>query len=1072
MRGALSLLGLRVALAAYRRALATRVGILPAPVQGEVRHAPRRFQARATAVGRVKALHPRAWPILAVAVLLLAAAGSACALDPGKRFHHYVKDTWSIEEGLPQISALAFAQDAEGYLWIATQAGLARFDGVRFTTFDARNTPALPGSFVQALWVDRRGRLWVGTYKGMARRDRSGFSAVPAKQGNLERAIDIQQIGETGDGRIIATALQGVFEATGDALRALPSARPGAAWGLVVDDAAIWIGREGGVEMIDGRGSHWLPLPDGDAGLRVTRLERTQGLLWAGTTRGLFFRSGGRWQRHAGDPRIAELPIAALHADGDGNFWVANEQMLFRIVGGRVTEVVGADNSAAHRGARAIFHDREANLWIGSQWDGIARYWNGWTRRFSRDEGLHEPVVWSLARDPDGRLWIGSHDGVSVLEGDRIRAVVPGSALPHPNAYTLLAEPGRLWIGTRGGVGVVEQDVLLPPDPAFDRLRSVQVNGMVRDEAGRLWIGTTRGLFHHDGTTVQRHATAEGPAEPSVRVLKARPGRTMLVATQDGLFEKTDRGLRRIGVAEGLPQGIDVTAVFVATAGRLVIGTLGEQIFAYDGKRWAELGVAQGLPVNSPFFIVDDSRGYLWVTGIRGVFRVPEADIWEWMAGKRKRLRAEMLLNERGDHRGSQKGHCCNGAGNAKGFIEDDNLWLPSRGGVVTISSGAIARNEVPPSVVIERMRVGERWIEAARGETVDLPVGARDVGFEFTALSFQQPLSVRLRYRLRGYDRSWNELADASRRDAVYTNLPPGDYVFEVEAANNAGVWARTGARLGFRIPARLHETPWPYAALALVLAGIGFGLHRTRLRTLEARKRELESLVAARTDDLARVNHKLEMMSQTDPLTGLRNRHYLGIQLPADMAYYEREVRASGRGDLVLTLAFVDIDHFKTINDRYGHQVDDQVLKQFARIFESQVRTGDYVLRWGGEEFVLLFRPMPATEPVRIAERVRRAVASHAFAAEGVSLFNITCSIGFVQYPLSGELDRDLDWEQMIALADQALYYVKQTGRNGWAGVCPQPGDVLAALVEEFERDPASLQAGNRLLLMSASP
>ncbi|MEO6065813.1 MAG: diguanylate cyclase [Lysobacterales bacterium] len=1003
-----------------------------------------------------------------VAAMLIVAAGNVGALDPDKRFHHYVKDTWSIEEGLPQISALAFAQDTDGYLWVATQAGVARFDGVRFTIFDAKNTPAIPGMFVQTLFVDGSGRLWVGTYKGMARRDRNGFMTIPAKQGKLDRAIEIQQIGQTGTGQIVVTATQGLFEAQGDALRAYPSARPGAAYGLLVDDAAIWVGREGGVEMLDGQGSHWFALSSEDADLRVTRLARTQGLLWAGTSRGLFFRSGDDWQRYTSDPRLAELPIVALHVDGDGNFWVANEQILFRIVGGRVAEVIDADNTAAHRGARAIFHDREGNLWIGSQWDGIARYWNGWTRRYSRDEGLREPVVWSLARDPDGRLWIGTHDGVSVLEGGRIRNLIQGSSLPHPNAYTLLAEPKRLWIGTRGGLAVLEDDRLLPPNPAFAILNNAQVNGLVRDERGLLWIATTRGLFQYDGASLQRHAVKEGPAEPSVRLLFPRSGLPMLIATQDGLFEKTELGLRRVGGATGLPKHIDVTAVYAPAPDRLVIGTLGEQLFAFDGKRWAELGPEHGVPVNSPFFIAHDSLGYLWVTGIRGAFRVPLTDIWEWMDGKRKRVRGEMLLNERGDHRGSQKGFCCNGAGNAKGFIENDTLWLPSRGGVVTISSRAIVKNKVPPPVLIERVRVGEHWTEVAGLTRVDVPLGTRDLSFEFTAPSFQQPRSVRLRYRLRGYDRSWRELADASRRDAVYTNLPPGPYVFEVEAANNAEVWARKSATLAFRIPAHLHETPWLYAAIALVLLGLGVALHRGRLRTLEARKRELEGLVDLRTEDLARVNRILERMSQTDPLTGLRNRHYLGIQLPADLAYYEREIRASGRGDLVLMLAFVDIDHFKSINDRYGHSTGDQMLKEFARIFEAQVRTGDYVLRWGGEEFVLLFRPMPAIEPVRIAERIRRAVASHAFAAEGVSLFNITCSIGFVQYPLSGELNKDLDWEEIIALADLALYYVKDTGRNGWAGVCPHRDDALPRIIEEFERDPASLVTTGKLVSM----
>jgi len=264
----------------------------------------------------------------------------------------------------------------------------------------------------------------------------------------------------------------------------------------------------------------------------------------------------------------------------------------------------------------------------------------------------------------------------------------------------------------------------------------------------------------------------------------------------------------------------------------------------------------------------------------------------------------------------------------------------------------------------------------------------------------------------------------------------------------------------------------PWPYVTLALalfvLLMGWGFARQRRRLRDLEVRRTELERLVESRDQDLASLHRKLETIGQTDPLTGLRSRHYLGIQLPADVAYYEREILASGRDDLVLMLAFVDIDAFKSINERYGNETGDQVLKEFARIFGAQVRTGDYVLRWGGEEFVLLFRPMAAAEPARIAERIRRAVAAHGFTAEGASPFNTTCTIGFIQISLSPGAKRGLDWEEIIALADQALYFAKSNGRDGWAGVILKPGDSTQNLIQDFERDPAGLRTSGRLVWM----
>ncbi len=245
-----------------------------------------------------------------------------------------------------------------------------------------------------------------------------------------------------------------------------------------------------------------------------------------------------------------------------------------------------------------------------------------------------------------------------------------------------------------------------------------------------------------------------------------------------------------------------------------------------------------------------------------------------------------------------------------------------------------------------------------------------------------------------------------------------------------------------------------------------LDFQRQRRRLAELEARNAELERDLVACREAVAGLRQRLETLSQTDALTGLRSRHYLGIQLPADIAYYEREVRASGRDDLVLMLAFVDVDAFKSINDRYGSEVGDQVIKEFAHIFGAQVRTSDYVLRWGGEEFVLLFRPMAAAEPARIAERIRRAVSAHAFAADGVGPFDATCTIGFTQQPLSVGVSRELDWEDIIALADRALFIAKSHGCNGWAGVVPQAGDTTQALLQQFECDPDGLRGSGRLV------
>jgi diguanylate cyclase (GGDEF)-like protein len=1007
---------------------------------------------------------------LLCSVLLLAGlVPAARALDPDKSFSHYDKDAWSIEQGLPQISALAIAQDGEGYVWVGTQAGLARFDGIRFVAFNPENTPGFPGILTQALYADRDGTLWIGTYKGVARYSARRFETIPVA-GDAAVGLDVRDLLRGEDGRLLVATTVGVYELRDGALHRVAGIPEAPAFALESDAQGWWIGSEAGAWRIDAAGARLVALPDTERPATVNRLLHAQGHLWAGTSRGLFHLVDGHWERLA-EAAAVSGPIEAMLEDRDGNLWVSAHQSLLRLQDGRLAERIPDDLPGGHRAVRSIFEDREGNLWLGSQWEGVARLWNGWTRRYSVEHGLADPIVWSVARDPDGRLWVGGNDGLSEFDGERFERVVQAEQLPHPNAYTLLAEPGLLWIGTRRGLVQYTQGRVLTP-PEFAPIANLQVNGLLRDRSGVLWIATMGGLFRHAAGVLQRQEAAE-LSDPRIRLLLERRDGSLLVGTQNGLLELRDGQLKRLDQAAGLPPALDVTALYELPDGTLLVGTLSEQVFHFDGKSWFDFGPEHGLPVNSPFFITLDSQGWVWVAGIRGVYRVPLQDLVAVRAGTLAQARGQMLLSERGDTRGSQKGYCCNGAGNAKGFIEADRLWLPTRGGVVTLTSAEVVTNAVVPPVVVERMRYEGDWHALLPTDRPQLPLGARDVAFEFSSLSYQQPRSIAMRYRLRGYDRDWHALADITRRDATYTNLAPGSYVFEVEGSNNALLWNPASAEVAFQIPPRFIETGSFYAIIALLLISSGIGVQRLQTRQLRQKQQALEKLVDERTQDLAAANRRLQEMSHTDALTGLRNRRFLASQLPADLAFYLREVRKPGNEGMAMMLAVVDIDHFKLINDRHGHRAGDRVLQQFARLLEQQVRSGDYVVRWGGEEFLLVFRPMPVKEAAKIAERVRQAIATFPFDVEAEAPLPVTASIGFVEYPLFREAHQLPDWERMVELADLALYVVKSSGRNGWATFRATQAMPLETLLDEVRLGvDAALASGRVVLVRSPVP
>lgn len=1007
-------------------------------------------------------------------LILLGTAANAVALAPDKAFHQYVQERWSTQAGLPQVSGNAIAQDGMGYIWVGTQTGLARFDGVRFTTFTPLDTPALPGAWIRVLRTDAGGALWIGTYQGVAVHDAHGFRTIAPPPGMP--GPDVKDIAFAADGAAFIASEQGVFRVSGDRLQRLDAA-PHPARALLARADGLWVGGVGEVvRVVDGT-ARSLPLPPSMRDAAVTALRELDGRIWLGSRRGLLVSEGESWRPvPLQAPGFDDGLITFVQADRERNLWVGTEHGVVRVRDGQPREWIDARSPAYIKGPLSGFEDREGNLWIGSQSEGVVRLWSGWTRRYSVPEGLLEPLVWSLAPGAPGQLWVGTNDGLASWRDGRFRKVVGGAQLPHPQAYSLLADADRVWIGTRSGLALWRDGRVQVP-AGFSALANAQINGIMRDPGdgaghgrGDLLLATSDGLYRAHNGRLQR-LLPESPTAPiGVRYLLRRHDGSWLAGGRGGLWRVAADRLLRFPASAELPATLDVTAVYEWPDGRLLIGGLTERVYLFDGSHWHVIGPAQGLPANVPFFItpVDDQ---LWMAGIRGISRVPAADLLAFAAGKRHTVRGEMIVNERGDLRSGQQGSCCNGAGNAKGVFANGALWLPSRDGVVALAPADVVKNAVAPHVYIEQVRFGDAWHDVIAAQPPRLATGMRDIAFAFAALSYQDPRSVLIRYRLRGYDRRWHTLADGAPRQANYTNLPPGDYTFEVRAANNAGVWSAGAAQLAFTVPAFWHETVgFRVAALLIVLGLLGVGIRRLLRRHLLHEKR-LQQLVECRTLELQQLNERLSEASQTDPLTGLRNRRFLELQMPADIGFYDREYPGLANHEQVMLFALLDLDHFKTINDQHGHLEGDRILQQVAERMTDLLRAGDYVVRWGGEEFLLIFRPMPQQSLAAIGERLCRQIASHPFALADGGTVSLTASVGLAEYPMFQDTESRLGWEDMIELADKALYWVKRHGRNGWAAFRPTERTVLATLIAQLREGVESLLAAGALQVLGSS-
>lgn len=1018
-----------------------------------------------------------AWSAALLAlVFALLALPAAWALDPTKPFEQYVAQHWSIQDGLPQISVMAITQDAEGYLWVGTQDGLARFDGVHFATYTPDSEPALPGIWIRALLTDPEGRVWIGSYKGLAMYASGRFTTYRLPGAAARRELDVYAIATDARGAVYAATDQGVLRVAGDGLVRTSIALAPALSMLIRNDGE-WIGGKGTVLHVHGAKTENLPLPGDAANIAVTRLVDAQGRLWAGTSQGLYYLQGGAWVK-LDDPRLDNSPIGALYDDRDRNLWVGTNAALVRIRDGLVVETYAGNPRDNYRNVISAYEDREGDLWLGSQVEGVIRVWNGWTRRYSTAYGLNDPVVWSLSRGPDGTVWVGTSNGLSVLDHGRFRTVLEGSRLPHPHAYNLLAERDQVWIGTRHGLAILHADGSLETSQLFAPMAGAQINGIVRGPDGALWFPTTDGLFRleHEGqpdARLHRYGPADGLGDPRVRALLWQRDGRLLAGTQAGLYAMQGERFVPVGLDAGMPAGLDITSLYQFPDGTLAVGTMSEQMYVLGNGRWLSLGPDQGLPHNATFFMTVDDRGYLWIAGIRGIERVPVADVLAVAHGRASHVRGEMILNERGDRDAGQQGYCCNGAGMSKGYIEDGHvLWLPSRDGVVALDTHGIVKNPVPPIPVIERVDTHDGSFTPATLPAV-LDANLRDLGFEFTAPSFQDPHSVQIRYRLLGYDTEWHDFTETGQRRANYTNLPPRDYVFEVMAANNAGLWNPAPARLSFAIRPHFHETRLFDGLIALLLLSIVYGGYLHQRQKHETQRLALERMVVERTEQLNVSNARLENASQSDPATGLRNRRYLANQIPADLAFYDREQQRDGKLDQAM--AFVLVKLMRRDRGAAGTPsppIGDRAVQQFAQVLGALVRAGDYIVRWDQAEILLILRPMGNRHIAGIGERILAAVRSHAFDGDGSTPLALGCAVGIAEYPLYRDALRRPGWEQVIGLARAAMRWAAGQAGDAWVAFRPALRSDLGNLVSELGDDPQPLIDSGRLQVLTARP
>ncbi len=788
---------------------------------------------------------------------------------------------WDKENGLPQNSVNALVQTRAGYIWIGTHEGLARFDGQRFIPYRSAQYPALPNNEITALLETRDGLLWVGTHSGLTRFDGERFTVIPALRNTPIRALH-----ETGDALWIAT-LDGLTHLSGGIVTSygmaegLPSAR---VLSVAADaQGRLWIGTLDGVAHFDGKRFHRAEdFPDAE--VRALHL-MPDGRFFAGTNEGLLELRNDRFEPFAPVGADVCTSVTTLASDRAGHLWIGTQDKgVCALMAGALYSLPPPHHLPDGQ-VSALTTDAEGGIWIGLQSRGLVRLHRAPLLTLGVSEGLSAPLVFSVTQTRDGSLWIGTEGGTLDRFKDG-RFIHYGKAEGLTGAVmTALfeAQDGTFWASSTGGGLCSFTGTRFRCLTTQDGLLSNNILSIHETADGTLWIGTDRGLNTLiDGHIRDASALHESLVETVVPAL-TQAHTSLWVATAGGGVLRVQNGqARAYGRAEGL-QGNDVLGFDVDKAGTLWAGIYegGVCRFIPAQDRFRCYTTEDGLFDDRVLQLIWDDSNHLWLGTNLGFVRMAAGTFSAYDAGRIPRLSYEAVALT--SQSGLRDPEANGGVQPAAWRGRDGTLYLATAGGVGIVQPGAIERyrNNRRPPVYIEGIRVnGSEWLV---GENAVLSPQQRDLRFDFSVLSFQNPDSVRIRFRLDGHDNAWHAL-EGRDRSYTYANLGAGGYTFRVQAANADGLWNETGATYSFRVRPHIYETWWFFLLCGLALLGLGVALPRARVQALKNRQRQLEAVVDERTAELRaheaeleRVNSglKAEVQRQLDVILIERHRY-----------------------------------------------------------------------------------------------------------------------------------------------------------------------------------------------------
>jgi signal transduction histidine kinase/ligand-binding sensor domain-containing protein len=794
----------------------------------------------------------------------------------------YLIDTWDTENNLPSSTVTAITQTPDGYLWVGTYNGLARFDGVRFVTSDPVNEPALSQTRIQGLFLDATGTLWINTFRGGLTSYRNGVFRnewpdqttydihTTLVQSSSNQVTFVMQFGEVLQRHPTATNLDWKVSTPPPGSRPIFQCadREGRLWFLARDGRILWFA-DGGFKEV--------PPDIGLAGKRIiTLVADAVGQVWVGATNEIGCWDGNRFVDMTPTNGTGALSVQLLFPTRSGALWVWDGDR-FRKMAGRewVAEAEGWRGLLGWASGRAMgaHEDREGGMWFNHYGNGLFHITpDGACQRLTTQNGLPGDRVGAWFQSSEGGVWVGmDHGGLARLRDRRFHVIGTAEGLPARTAGSVFEDTnGVVWIGTAGGglcrwidgkitrfpVGPsVSANFVFSIFPRADgglwlsaaegeilhQLRDDQIQRatwevhgvkcILTDRAGRVWMGTKAGLALWSGNDRRFLVTNDNVTLPAVRALAQTPDGTVWAGADDGtLYRCETNRLQAFRPRDALAEQ-PIYSLVADESGTLWAGTFRGGLLRFSRGKFTRFTAKQGLPVDVISQVLDDRHGRLWLGTHQGIYIVTKAALNAVAAGRTNTLDYVIY----GRHDGLPALEFSDGYQPACWRGASGRLWFTTVRGVVWVYPEELTASAAPPPVVIEELRVDGEPV-ALNGEKIIVPPGHKQFDFRFTALNFDAGDKARFRYRLEGLEADW---VDADTRRAMqYRNLEPRDYRFRVIACNSEGVWNETGAAVRFELRPFYYQTWWFKTIAGLTLAG-GIALAARRAATRKYRRK-----------------------------------------------------------------------------------------------------------------------------------------------------------------------------------------------------------------------------------------